>query len=59
MDEDGLFYLRSRGIDRKTAEVMLTRAFCEEVVERIPEGELQDYVRQSVEQRLELLTRTP
>lgn len=56
MDEEGLFYLRSRGIDRKTAEIMLTRAFCEDVLEEIPEGEVRDYVRSAVEQRLTSLT---
>ena len=56
MDEEGLFYLRSRGIDLKTAEIMLTRAFCEEVLEAIPEGSVRDYAREAVEQRLETLT---
>jgi Fe-S cluster assembly protein SufD len=35
LDEDALFYLRSRGIDRGAAESLLTYAFAAEVVGRI------------------------
>jgi Fe-S cluster assembly protein SufD len=35
LDEDALFYLRSRGIDRAAAESLLTYAFAAEVVGRI------------------------
>jgi len=36
LDEDALFYLRSRGLDRPTARALLTWAFAAEMVERIP-----------------------
>ncbi|MGK2739963.1 Fe-S cluster assembly protein SufD [Tepidicaulis sp. LMO-SS28] len=36
LDDDALFYLRSRGIDEKTARTLLIRAFLEEVLETIP-----------------------
>jgi Fe-S cluster assembly protein SufD len=35
LDEDALFYLRSRGIDRVAAESLLTYAFAADVVQRI------------------------
>lgn len=36
LDEDQVFYLRSRGIDRTAAEAVLTYAFVESLVDRIP-----------------------
>lgn len=36
LDEDALFYLRSRGLDRATARALLTWAFAAEMVERVP-----------------------
>jgi len=36
LDDDALFYLRSRGLDRPTARALLTWAFAAEVVERLP-----------------------
>ncbi len=36
LDEEALFYLRARGIDRLTAEGLLTLAFASEVLEGIP-----------------------
>jgi len=36
LDEDALFYLRSRGLDRPTARALLTWAFAAEMVERLP-----------------------
>jgi Fe-S cluster assembly protein SufD len=38
LDEDAVFYMRSRGLDRKTAQQMLTTAFCQAAVDRMPEG---------------------
>jgi Fe-S cluster assembly protein SufD len=35
LDEDAIFYLRSRGIGRDEARALLTRAFAGEVVERV------------------------
>jgi Fe-S cluster assembly protein SufD len=36
LEEEPLFYLRSRGIDERTARSILTYAFAREVLERIP-----------------------
>lgn len=48
LDEDALFYLRTRGIDAATAEAMLVQAFVRELLDALPE----DAVRARVEGRL-------
>ena len=48
LDEDAVFYLRSRGLDRAAAESLLTYAFAAEVVQTIPV----DAVRERVEGHL-------
>jgi Fe-S cluster assembly protein SufD len=48
MDDDALFYLRSRGIDRQAAEGMLICAFVSEVLD----GVRVDALRQPLEDRL-------
>jgi len=48
LDEDAVFYLRSRGIEVTTARRLLTYAFAGEVVAQIGDGE----VRRHVEERL-------
>ena len=40
LDEDQLFYLRSRGIPPETARVMLTNAFCAEPIASLADLEL-------------------
>ncbi len=37
---DELFYLQARGISQETAKQLLTRAFCREIIEKIPHAEL-------------------
>jgi len=51
LDEDALFYLRSRGLDRPTARALLTWAFAAEMVERLPAAVRQG-VRRLVTARL-------
>ena len=36
LDDDHLFYLRSRGLDEATARALLTFAFCRNVIGRVP-----------------------
>ncbi|MGZ3687068.1 MAG: Fe-S cluster assembly protein SufD [Bdellovibrionota bacterium] len=48
LDEEALFYLRSRGIEAQTARKLLTQAFASEVIEQMPiagarEGLLVDF----------------
>lgn len=44
LDEQAVFYLRARGIKKKTAEHIMTQAFINEVIERISNDEVTDYV---------------
>ena len=40
LDDNALFYLRSRGIDAIQARQILTVAFCQELLEAIPDSDL-------------------
>ena len=52
LDEDALFYLRSRGIPERAARALLIGGFAEELLDRWPAGPLQDYARELVAARL-------
>ncbi len=52
MDENALFYLRSRGVEEKDARRMLTRAFASEVVDSIEVAALRERVDRLVQARL-------
>ena len=52
LDEDALFYLRTRGLDPQHAKRVLTRAFAASVVEKSPIPELHALISSLVEQRL-------
>jgi Fe-S cluster assembly protein SufD len=53
LDEDGLFYLRTRGLNERVARRMLTVAFASEIAQAIPQESLQAQVEQSVAAKLE------
>ena len=52
LDKDALFYLRSRGIPERTAMMMLSYAFCDEVIRAITIDNLRDTVGDMVKKRL-------
>jgi Fe-S cluster assembly protein SufD len=52
LDEDALFYLRSRGLDREAARSLLTYAFASEMVNLVPLGPLRAHVRDLVTSKL-------
>ena len=52
LDEDALFYLRSRGIGRAEAIQLLTLAFAGEILERISVEELRERLEKTVALRL-------
>jgi Fe-S cluster assembly protein SufD len=52
LDEQALFYLRSRGLDRATAQSLLTYAFMGEVIERFGSDEVAAQVRREMLERL-------
>jgi Fe-S cluster assembly protein SufD len=52
LDEEALFYIRSRGLPEAEARALLMEAFVGEVVDRIEHGTAQDAVRAWVAERL-------
>lgn len=44
LDEEALFYLRSRGIDKIQAQAILVKAFAHEIIENVHLPELQTYL---------------
>jgi Fe-S cluster assembly protein SufD len=53
LDEDGLFYLRSRGIHEKAARALLVQAFASDVLELIKNEPIRLYAENLVSKRLE------
>jgi Fe-S cluster assembly protein SufD len=58
LDEEAVFYLRSRGLDRAEAQGMLVQAFAGEILDRIREPELRDRLAAQVADKLAALTTT-
>ena len=52
LDEEALFYLRSRGIEKNTARAMMLYAFAAEVLENIPNEKLKNYIDGMIGERL-------
>jgi Fe-S cluster assembly protein SufD len=57
LDDEAIFYLRSRGIGRDEAVQLLTLAFAGEILERIPVVELRERLETVVTERLAAMTR--
>jgi len=53
LDEEGLFYLRSRGISEKAAKSLLVHAFAIDILEHIKSEPIRSYVDQLISERLE------
>jgi Fe-S cluster assembly protein SufD len=53
IDENELFYLLARGIDKPTAQKLLVFGFFEEILEKITNEELANYHRELVHQKFE------
>ena len=47
LDEEGLFYLQSRGISEKIARSLLLHAFAVDILENIKPAPIRDYVEQT------------
>jgi Fe-S cluster assembly protein SufD len=54
LDEEALFYLRSRGIGQAEAKALLSRAFAHEIVEKIDSTEVQEYLDTIISERFAL-----
>lgn len=48
LDEEQLYYLRSRGISEEYAKSLLLLGFCKEIINQIPFDALQDKITQSI-----------
>ena len=59
LDEEAVFYLRSRGIGRDDAIRLLTLAFAGEVLERVPVEELRGRLEHVIAARLAAMTDNP
>ena len=53
LDDDAVFYLRSRGIDPPTARQMLIFAFANELVEKVTVAPLRAQLTREIESRLQ------
>ena len=53
LDDEGLFYLQSRGIPEKTAKAMLLQGFASDVLEKITCTPIREYVDHLIAERLE------
>ena len=53
LNEEGLFYLQSRGISEKNAKAMLLHAFAEDILEHIRLEPIRNYVDQLISERLD------
>jgi Fe-S cluster assembly protein SufD len=53
LNEEGLFYLQSRGITEKNARALLLHAFAVDVLEHIRPAPIREYVDQLISKRLE------
>jgi Fe-S cluster assembly protein SufD len=58
MEENALFYLRSRGIDELSARRLLLGAFAGECVERMAEGPARTHVENLINEQLQKLARS-
>jgi len=52
LDEEALFYLRTRGIDKNSARAMILYAFAGEVTDKIAEPVIKNYIDTAVSERL-------
>jgi Fe-S cluster assembly protein SufD len=52
IEPEELFYLKSRGIDDLSAKRLIARGFLNEVVDRLPDGQLLEYLHHQIEAQL-------
>ncbi len=55
LDEEALFYLRSRGVSRENAKALLLQAFAMDILENIHPAPIRSYIDQLISERLELI----
>jgi Fe-S cluster assembly protein SufD len=53
LDEEALFYLRARGIDKNSARAMMLYAFAGEITDKIPHEGIRKYIDMVISERLQ------
>ena len=53
LDEEAVFYLRSRGLSEKSAKELLVKAFLGEVLEEIDHEDVRSYLEEQIELHFE------
>lgn len=53
LDEEALFYLRTRGIHKDAARAMMLSAFAGEITEKIPNEGIRNYIEAAINERLQ------
>lgn len=53
LDEEAMFYLRARGIDKNAARAMMLYAFAGEVTDKIPNAVIKRHIDQAINERLQ------
>ena len=53
LDEEAMFYLRARGIDKNAARAMMLYAFAGEITDKIPNPEIRKYIDLAINERLQ------
>lgn len=53
LDEEALFYLRTRGIHKDAARAMMLSAFAGEITEKIPHNGIRNYIEMAINERLQ------
>lgn len=48
LNEDALFYLKARGIDKSTAQKLLLKAFYSDIIESIENTDIKEYIQQQI-----------
>ena len=56
LDEEGMFYMRSRGVPEKMARNLLVHAFAMDILDHIKLAPVRQYIDQLIEERLEFVT---
>ena len=54
LDDEALFYLRTRGIDEKNAKALLLHAFAQDILEQVKPQPLRKYLEQKINERLDI-----
>lgn len=48
LNEDALFYIQTRGIDKLSAQKLLLQAFCSDIIESIENSEIKQHLQQQI-----------